>query len=32
MKKMMMKLKETKAKAFTLVEMKVSKTLSIFST
>ena len=32
MKKMMMKLKETKAKAFTLVEMMDSKTLSISST
>ena len=32
MKKMMMKLKETKAKALTLVEMRDSKTLSIFST
>ena len=31
MKKMMMKLKETKAKAFTLVEMRDSKILSIFS-
>ena len=31
MKKMMMKLKETKAKAFTLVEMMDSKILSIFS-
>ena len=30
--KKMMKLKETKAKAFTLVEMRDSKTLSIFST
>ena len=32
MKKMMMKLKEAKAKAFTLVEMKVTKILSISST
>ena len=32
MKKMLMKLKEAKAKAFTLVEMRDSKTLSIFST
>ena len=32
MKKMMMKLKEAKVKGFTLVEMKDSKTLSIFST
>ena len=32
MKKMMMKLKEAKVKAFTLIEMKVSKTLSISST
>ena len=32
MKNMMMKLKEAKAKAFTLVEMRDSKTLSIFST
>ena len=32
MKKMMMKLKEAKVKAFTLIEMKDSKTLSIFST
>ena len=32
MKKMMMKLKEVKAKAFTLVEMRDSKTLSISST
>ena len=32
MKKMMMKLKETKAKAFTLVEMRDSKILSKFST
>ena len=32
MKKMMMKLKETKAKAFTLVEMRDSKTLSKSST
>ena len=32
MKKMMMKLKETKAKAFTLVEMRDSKILSISST
>ena len=31
MKKMMMKLKEAKAKAFTLVEMKDTKTLSISS-
>ena len=31
MKKMMMKLKETKAKAFTLVEIRDSKILSIFS-
>ena len=30
MKKMMMKLKETKAKAFTLVEMKVTKILYTF--
>jgi len=32
MKEMMMKLKEAKAKAFTLVEMRDSKILSIFST
>ena len=32
MKKMMMKLKETKVKGFTLVEMRDSKTLSISST
>ena len=32
MKKMMMKFKEAKAKAFTLVEMRDSKILSIFST
>lgn len=32
MKKMMMKLKGTTVKGFTLVEMKDSKTLSIFST
>ena len=32
MKKMLMKLKEAKAKAFTLVEMRDSKTLSISST
>jgi len=32
MKKMMMKLKETKAKAFTLVEMRDSKIISISST
>ena len=31
MKKMFMKLKEAKAKAFTLVEMRDSKILSIFS-
>ena len=32
MKKMMMKLKEAKVKAFTLIEMRNSKTLSISST
>ena len=32
MKKLIMKLKEAKTKAFTLVEMRDSKTLSIFST
>ena len=32
MKKMMTFLKKAKVKAFTLVEMKDSKTLSIFST
>ena len=32
MKKMMMKLKKGKVQAFTLVEMRDSKTLSIFST
>ena len=32
MKKMMMKLKEAKVKAFTLVEMRDSKILSISST
>ena len=32
MKKMMMKLKEAKVKAFTLIEMRDSKILSIFST
>ena len=31
MKKMMMKLKEAKVKAFTLIEMRDSKILSIFS-
>ena len=32
MKKMMMKLKEAKVKAFTLIEMRDSKIISIFST
>ena len=32
MKKMMMKLKKAKVQAFTLVEMRDSKILSIFST
>ena len=32
MKKMMMKFKKAQVKAFTLVEMRDSKTLSIFST
>ena len=32
MKKMLMKLKEATVKGFTLVEMRDSKTLSIFST
>ena len=32
MKKMMMKLKEAKVKDFTLIEMRDSKIISIFST